>query len=125
MVRLLIYVLRTVFTYETANPVPHRVNKDGEFVYVKYHFLASHGQKQFTADEAMRLSGEDPDYSKRDLWSAIENDEEITWTAHVQIMQPEEADPDDLAFDPFDVTKVWPKSQFPVRILVCQYRDFT
>ncbi|CAI7657597.1 unnamed protein product [Penicillium palitans] len=90
------------------------VNKDGEFVYIKYHFLANHGQKQFTADEATRLSGEDPDYSKRDLWRAIESGEEITWTAHVQIMQPDEADPDDLGFDPFDVTKVWPKSQFPL-----------
>ncbi|KAJ5130085.1 uncharacterized protein N7515_006124 [Penicillium bovifimosum] len=90
------------------------VNKNGEFVYIKYHFLANHGQKQFTADEAMRLSGEDPDYSKRDLWKAIENGEEITWTAHVQIMQPDEADADKLGFDPFDVTKVWPKNKFPL-----------
>ncbi|KAJ5849275.1 hypothetical protein N7534_007964 [Penicillium rubens] len=90
------------------------VNQDGGFVYIKYHFLANHGQKQFTADEAMRLSGEDPDYSKRDLWRAIEKGEEITWTAHVQIMQPSEADPDKLGFDPFDVTKVWPKSEFPL-----------
>ncbi|KAJ6035711.1 uncharacterized protein N7446_010473 [Penicillium canescens] len=58
--------------------------------------------------------GEDPDYSKRDLWRAIEIGEEITWTAHVQIMEPDEADPDNLGFDPFDVTKVWPKSQFPL-----------
>ncbi|KAJ5582826.1 hypothetical protein N7535_001446 [Penicillium sp. DV-2018c] len=90
------------------------VNKNGEFVYIKYHFLANHGQKQFTADEAMRLSGEDPDYSKRQLWKAIENGEEITWTAHVQMMQPDEADADKLGFDPFDVTKVWPKDKFPL-----------
>lgn len=110
--------------YRTANPLPHRVNKDGEFVYIKYHFLANQGQKQFTADEAMRLSGEDPDYSKRDLWQAIEHGEEITWTAHVQIMEPDEADPDNLGFDPFDVTKVWPKSQFPVSILIYQCTHF-
>ncbi|KAF7713588.1 Catalase [Penicillium ucsense] len=90
------------------------VNKDGKFVYIKYHFLAEHGQKQFTADEATRLSGEDPDYSKRDLWRAIENGEEITWKAHVQIMEPEQADSAKLGFDPFDVTKVWPKSEFPL-----------
>jgi catalase len=35
------------------------VNKNGEFVYIKYHFIAEHGQKQFTADEATILSGED------------------------------------------------------------------
>lgn len=101
-----------------ANCLPSthlRVNKDGEFVYIKYHFLKDGGQKQFTWDQAVRMSGEDPDYSKRDLWSAIERGEKITWTACVQIMKPEEADPTKLGFDPFDVTKVWPKKQFPVR----------
>jgi hypothetical protein len=31
-------------------------------------------------------------------------------------MQPEEADANELGFDPFDVTKVWPRARFPVRI---------
>ncbi|KAL2796187.1 catalase [Aspergillus keveii] len=91
------------------------VNAKGEFVYIKYHFLADHGQKQFTADESLKYGGEDPDYSKRELWRKIENGEQLTWTAHVQIMQPEEADPAKLGFDPFDVTKVWPKKQFPLQ----------
>ncbi|KAL1996687.1 hypothetical protein VTN49DRAFT_7552 [Thermomyces lanuginosus] len=90
------------------------VNKEGKFVYIKYHFLADSGQKQFTADEATRLSGEDPDYSKRDLWEAIEKGVPVSWTLHVQIMNPDQADPEKLGFDPFDVTKVWPKGQFPL-----------
>ena len=90
------------------------VNKEGKFVYIKYHFLAKHGQKQFTGPEAIQMSGEDPDYSKRQLWDTIENGEEIEWTANVQIMQPEDADADKLGFDPFDVTKIWPRGQFPV-----------
>ncbi|KAL2166852.1 hypothetical protein VTG60DRAFT_2087 [Thermothelomyces hinnuleus] len=73
------------------------------------------GQKQFTDEEAVRMCGEDPDYSKRDLWDAIERGEPIEWAAYVQVMQPEEADPDKLGFDPFDVTKVWPRGQFPTR----------
>ncbi|OJD24407.1 hypothetical protein ACJ73_04234 [Blastomyces percursus] len=52
----------------------------------------SMGQRHFTWDEAVRMSGADPDYSKRDLWSAIEKGEQVSWTAHVQIMKPEEAD---------------------------------
>ncbi|KAH8151378.1 uncharacterized protein LAJ45_04580 [Morchella importuna] len=88
------------------------VNKNGEFVYIKYHFIADHGQKQFTWPEAIR---EDPDYAKRDLWQAIERGEKITWTAKVQIMKPEEADPVKLGFDPFDVTKVWPRGKFPMQ----------
>ncbi|ERF68681.1 hypothetical protein EPUS_05742 [Endocarpon pusillum Z07020] len=91
------------------------VNKDGKFVYIKYHFIAKHGQKQFTEPEAIRISGEDPDYSKRDLWDTIEAGEEIEWTAMVQVMQPEEADPEKLGFDPFDVTKVWPRGKFPMQ----------
>lgn len=84
-------------------------------MYIKYHFIATHGQKQLSEPEAIRISGEDPDYSKRQLWDAIENGEEIEWTAKVQIMKPEEADAKKLGFDPFDVTKVWPRGQFPVR----------
>jgi len=91
------------------------VNKDGKFVYIKYHFIAKHGQKQFTDSEAVQMCGMDPDYSKRDLWDTIEAGEEIEWTAKVQVMQPEDADPDKLGFDPFDVTKVWPRDQFPMK----------
>jgi catalase len=90
------------------------VNKDGEFVYIKYHFLAKHGQKQFTAQEATQLSGQDPDYSKRELWDKMEKGEEVEYIAHLQIMKPEEADANLLGFDPFDVTKVWPRGRFPV-----------
>ncbi|PSK51616.1 Catalase-1 isoform B [Elsinoe australis] len=74
------------------------VNKEGKFVYIKYHLSPSM----------------DPDYSKRQLWEAIEKGQEIEWTAKVQIMQPQDADPEKLGFDPFDVTKVWPRGQFPM-----------
>jgi catalase len=84
-------------------------------VYIKYHFYADHGRKEFTAEEAIQMCGEDPDFSKRELYRAIEKGEKTSWTAYVQIMSPEDADPTRLGFDPFDVTKVWPKSQFPVR----------
>lgn len=90
------------------------VNKDGKFVWIKYHFIAKHGQKQFTQPEAIKICGEDPDYSKRELLEGIDAGKEYEWTAKVQVMQPEEANPEKLGFDPFDVTKVWPRSQFPV-----------
>jgi hypothetical protein len=31
-------------------------------------------------------------------------------------MEPEQADPEKLGFNPFDVTKVWPKDLFQIRI---------
>ena len=83
-------------------------------MYIKYHFLAKHGQKQLTQEEAIRISGENPDYSKQELWELIEGGGQAEWECKVQIMQPSEADPETLGFDPFDVTKVWPRGQFPV-----------
>ncbi|KAF5245489.1 hypothetical protein FANTH_7322 [Fusarium anthophilum] len=62
-------------------------------------------QKQFTDSEAMQMCGEDSGYSQRHLWEAIEKGEEIEWAAHVQAMDPRQAHPDKLRFDPFDVTK--------------------
>lgn len=83
-------------------------------MYIKYHFLADGGQKQFTRQEAVQLSGENPDYSKEELWERLEAGKPATYTAHVQIMKPDEADPMKLGFDPFDVTKIWPRGQFPM-----------
>ena len=61
------------------------------------------------------MCGEDPDYSKRHLWEAIANGEQIEWTAMVQVMEHQDADSEKLGFDPFDVTKVWPRAQFPMQ----------
>lgn len=88
--------------------------QNGKFVYINYHFIAKHGQKQLSQPEAIRISGENPDYSKQQLWETIESGTEIEWTAKVQVMKPEEADPEKLGFDPFDVTKVWPRGEFPM-----------
>jgi catalase len=48
----------------------------------------------------------DPNHSKRDLCEAIERGENTAWTTNVKVMQLEEADPELLGFDSFDVIKV-------------------
>ncbi|KAF5980476.1 catalase [Fusarium bulbicola] len=93
--------------------------------HVGLMFFSDHGTFQgwrfndgyscYTFNEAMQMCGEDSGYSQRHLWEAIENREEIEWAAHVQAMDPRQAHPDKLRFDPFDVTKVWPRSQFPMK----------
>ncbi|KAK3339908.1 catalase-like domain-containing protein [Lasiosphaeria hispida] len=97
-----------LFDLLANTPEANHGNSQGKFAYIKCHFLARHGQKQFTDEEADQVCGEDPDYSKRNLWDAIERGENLEWIAHVQVMQPEQADPDTLGFSPFDATKVWP-----------------
>lgn len=71
------------------------------------------GVKNFTNEEAMMKMGEDPDFAKRDLFDHIEGGGDARWTMLIQVMQPE--DVAQVDFDPFDVTKVWPRTQFPMQ----------
>jgi len=49
----------------------------------------------------------------KDLYQHIEKGGTAEWTMMIQVMQPEEAAECD--FDPFDVTKVWPRKLFPMQ----------
>ncbi|KAI9005329.1 catalase-like domain-containing protein [Gaertneriomyces semiglobifer] len=89
------------------------VNKEGVQHYVKYHFLSEQGKKQFTWEEAIKMSGEDPDFAKRDLWDHIEEGGEAKWKICVQVMPA--ADAAKTPYDPFDVTKVWPHKDYPLK----------
>ena len=87
-------------------------NKDGSQVYIKYHFLTSQGKRDFTFEQAQEMCGADPDFAKRNLFEAIENENFPSWKACYQVMTMEEAA--QVSFDPFDVTKVWPHSEYPL-----------
>jgi len=86
-------------------------NEKGEYFWVKYHFKTDQGIQNLTREEAERVKGTDPDHATRDLYSAIKRGDFPSWTLQMQIMTPEEAN--DYRFDIFDVTKVWPHSDYP------------
>ncbi len=86
-------------------------NADNEYFWVQYHFKTDQGIKNFTQEEATRISGEDPNHATRDLFEAIERGDYPTWTLVMQIMTPEQAK--DYRFDIFDITKVWPHGDAP------------
>jgi len=88
------------------------VTAAGKETYVKFHFVAEFGRKDFTFAEAQYTSGIDPDYAKRDLYEHIAAGKEARWKAFVQLMTPEQAS--STKFDPYDVTKVWPRKEFPM-----------
>ncbi|KAF0250082.1 MAG: catalase [bacterium] len=88
------------------------VNSEGKAVWVKYHFKTETGVENWTAADAGKLSGQDPDYSTRDLYQHIKNGGEATWKAYVQIMPLEDAAT--YRFNPFDVTKVWYYKDYPL-----------
>jgi catalase len=87
------------------------INEEGERHWVKFHFKTEQGIKNFTADEATKLAGEDPDWATRDLYEAIENKDYPRWKMQVQIMP--EKDARSYRWNPFDLTKVWPHDDYP------------
>ncbi len=86
-------------------------NAKGEFFWVQYHFKTEQGIQNLTRQEAELMKGKDPDHATRDLHKAIERGEYPAWRVEVQLMTPEQAS--NYRFDPFDITKVWPHSDFP------------
>ena len=88
------------------------VNAKGEKFWVKYHFKTDQGIDYLPQEEAERISGQDPDYHRRDLSEAIRRGDYPSWTLKVQIMPFEEAE--NYRFNPFDLTKVWPHSDYPL-----------
>ncbi len=88
------------------------VNKEGEAVWVKYHFKTEQGIKNLSPDVAAKIAGENPDYHTEDLFNAIEKGDFPAWKLYVQIMPLEDADT--YRWDPFDVTKVWSQKDYPL-----------
>jgi catalase len=87
------------------------MNGGGEKFWVKYHFKTVQGIEGFSEDEAVRMAAEDPDFHRRDLRQAIDDGEAPEWRAVVQVMPFAEAA--EYRFNPFDLTKVWPHSDYP------------
>ncbi len=87
------------------------INTQGEKFWVKYHFKTEQGIENFTDAEAKAMSAEDTDYHRRDLRTAIEKKDYPVWRLEMQIMPFEDAAT--YRFNPFDLTKVWPHSDYP------------
>ncbi len=87
-------------------------NDAGERYWVKWHFKTMQGIKTLTNEEAAKIAGEDLDYHRRDLHTAIEHGEFPKWKVQIQIMP--EKDAETYAIHPFDLTKVWPHKDYPL-----------
>ena len=91
------------------------VNAEGNRVWVKFHFKTKAGIENFTAEEATAMVGNDPDHATRDLFDTIKDGGTAEWEVQIQVMTEDEAST--YRFDPFDVTKVWPHSDYPCRTI--------
>ncbi|TVY84232.1 Catalase-1 [Lachnellula suecica] len=82
---------------------------------VKFHFTPTLGVHSLVWDEALKIAGQDPDFHRKDLHTAIDMGVFPTWKFGIQVC--EESRQDDFDFDVLDATKVWPEEIFPVRYI--------
>ena len=88
------------------------INTAGERFWVKFHFKSKQGIANLTDAEAAQVVANDRESSQRDLFNAIANKNFPRWRMAVQIMP--EADATTYRINPFDLTKVWPHSDYPL-----------
>lgn len=84
-------------------------NRDGQRVWVKWHFKTNQGIRCLTNQEAAALP---PWGAQQDLVQAIDRGDYPSWTVKVQIMS--EAAARHYHINPFDLTKIWPHADFPL-----------
>lgn len=90
-------------------------NAEGVRHFVKFHFTPTLGVHSLVWDEALKIAGQDPDFHRKDLATAIDNGAFPTWKFGIQVC-PEDRQ-DDFDFDILDATKVWPEELLPVRYI--------
>jgi catalase len=89
------------------------VNARGESVFVKFHWNPVAGTHSLVWDEAVKISGADPDFHRRDLWESIEAGAFPEYELGVQIITEDQAE--QFTFDVLDATKIVPEELIPVR----------
>jgi catalase len=89
------------------------VNAAGESVFCKFHWNPTAGTHSMVWDEAVKVSGADPDFHRRDLWESIENGAFPEYELGVQIFTEEQAA--QFSFDVLDATKIVPEELVPVQ----------
>ncbi|MBC7617969.1 MAG: catalase [Candidatus Saccharibacteria bacterium] len=88
------------------------VNAQGESVFCKFHWKPLFGTHSLVWDEAVKISGADPDFHRRDLWEAIDSGDFPEWELGLQIFTEEQADA--FSFDVLDATKLIAEELVPV-----------
>jgi len=88
------------------------VNAEGKSTFVKFHWRPVAGIHCLDWDEAVKISGADPDFHRRDLWEAIEAGAFPEYELFFQMFSEEDAER--FSFDVLDATKVVPEELAPL-----------
>lgn len=89
------------------------INEKGEGHFVKFHWKPLLGVHSVTWDEAVKISGADSDFHRRDLWDAIDAGQFPEWELGIQIVA--EKDEHKFDFDLLDPTKLIPEEMVEVK----------
>ncbi|MGL4539387.1 MAG: catalase [Candidatus Rhabdochlamydia sp.] len=89
------------------------INAKNKSTFVKFHWKPKLGIQSFTWNEAVKLNGADPDFHRRDLWTAIKTGHFPEWELGLQLFDEEFAKTFD--FDVLDATKLIPEELIPVQ----------
>lgn len=88
------------------------INAENERVWVKFHLVCQQGIENLTDAEAEAIVAKDRESHQRDLYEAIERGEYPRWKMFIQVMTEEQAL--NMPYNPFDLTKVWYKKEYPL-----------
>jgi catalase len=88
------------------------INAKNERFWVKFHWRCQQGIKNLTDAEAEAIIAKDRESHQRDLYESIEKKDFPKWKLCIQIM-PEKAAAK-FPYNPFDLTKVWSKKDYPL-----------
>jgi catalase len=88
------------------------INAKNERFWVKFHFVCQQGIQNLSDAEAEQVVGKDRESHQRDLFNSIENGDFPKWKLAIQVMP--EKDAATYRYHPFDLTKVWPKGDYPL-----------
>ena len=88
------------------------INAKNERVWTKFHFKTQQGHQHWTNAEAKEVIGRTRESTQEDLFSHIAAGKYPKWTLYIQVMK--ESEVPGCAYNPFDLTKVWPHGDFPL-----------
>jgi catalase len=91
------------------------VTSAGKTNFVKFHWRPVLGTAAVLWDEAVKISGADPDFHRRDLFEAIESGNYPEFEFGFQIIDQKTADA--LPFDVLDATKLIPEETVPIEMV--------
>ena len=87
------------------------VNKEGKGTFVRFQWNPQLGVHSRVWDETLKVSGNDPDSQRKDLYEAIDGGDYPAWDFCVQLIDEDKEF--DYPFDILDPTKVWPEDLIP------------